>query len=74
MWSKDGKNIIFANNRNGNSDVYLMPAIGGKAKRLTYHSSHDVPQDLSKNNKKVLFTSVRQDSAALSLEALTYNN
>jgi tricorn protease-like protein len=38
VWSKDGKNIAFASDRNGNLDVYLMPAQGGKAKRLTYHS------------------------------------
>jgi Tol biopolymer transport system component len=44
-----------------------MPATGGKAKRLTYHSSHDIPQDFSQNGKDILFTSARQDSVASTL-------
>jgi len=60
--SPDRKQIAFASDRNGNLDVYVMPASGGKAKRLTYHSSNDIPQDFSKDGKEVLFISSRMDS------------
>ena len=45
VWSRDGKQIAFASDRHGNLDVFVMPADGGKAKRLTYHSADDVPSD-----------------------------
>jgi len=35
VWSHDGKYIAFASNRYGNFDVFVMPAAGGEAKRLT---------------------------------------
>ena len=31
VWSSDGKHIAFASDRNGNFDVYVMPAGGGEA-------------------------------------------
>lgn len=62
IWSRDGKQIAFASDRNGNLDVYVMPSGGGKAKRLTYHSASDIPQDFSRNGDDVLFVSARMDS------------
>src|SRR5436309_672308 len=40
-FSPDGKWIAFSSNRYGNYDVFLIPAQGGTAKRLTYHSAPD---------------------------------
>jgi len=48
----------------GNFDIYVMPSSGGEAKRLTFHSSPDVPGSFMGDDKSVLFTSARQDSAA----------
>jgi len=42
VWSPDGKWIAFASDRSGNFDIYLMPAEGGTAKRLTYHSAGEI--------------------------------
>ncbi len=39
VWSHDGKSIAFASDRYGNFDVFIMPANGGNAVRLTYNSS-----------------------------------
>ena len=39
VWSPDGKQIAFASDRFGNQDVFVMPADGGPAKRLTTHSA-----------------------------------
>ena len=47
VWSNDGKNIAFASNRYGNFDVFVIPAKGGKATRLSYHSADDIPSDFS---------------------------
>src|SRR5437016_14212659 len=37
-FSPDGKWIAFSSDRNGNLDVYVVPAEGGQAKQLTLHS------------------------------------
>ncbi len=37
-YSPDGKWIAFTGHYQGNTDVYVIPATGGPAKRLTYHS------------------------------------
>ena len=67
VWSHDGKQMAFASDRHGNLDIFLMPAEGGKAKRLTHHSSNDIPADFSISNEAVLFSSPRTDSAAASI-------
>src|SRR5687767_15175487 len=36
-FSPDGKWIAFSSDRNGNLDVYLIPAGGGQVKQLTHH-------------------------------------
>ena len=38
--SRDGKNLAFAGSEEGPTEVYVMPAIGGEAKRLTYQGSN----------------------------------
>ena len=42
VWSHDGKQIAFASDRNGNFDLFIMPADGGAARRLTYHSASEI--------------------------------
>jgi tricorn protease len=37
-FSPDGKEIAFTGDYDGNVDVYVIPAEGGPARRLTYHS------------------------------------
>ena len=43
VWSPDGKEIAFASDRNGSFDLFAMPAEGGAARRLTTHSSSEIP-------------------------------
>jgi Tol biopolymer transport system component len=61
VWSHDGKHIAFASNRNGNFDVYIMPADGGQAMRLTYHDADDFPSDFTVGDDAVIFESARVD-------------
>ena len=38
--SPDGKNIAFIGTEDGNTEIYIMPSIGGQAKRLTYDGAY----------------------------------
>ena len=64
VWSHDGKSIAFASNRYGNFDVFVIPAMGGQAKRLTFNSANDFPSDFTPDDKSVLFSSAHQSTAA----------
>ncbi|WP_297093746.1 S41 family peptidase [uncultured Draconibacterium sp.] len=61
VWSKDGETIAFASDRYGNFDIFKMPAKGGEAKRLTFHSTNEKPSSFSINNSEIVFTALRQD-------------
>ncbi len=64
VWSPDGTRIAFASDRYGNFDVFLMPAEGGEAKRLTFHSADEMPTSFTPDGKAVLFTAAILDSAS----------
>ncbi len=61
VWSHDGKKIAFASDRFGNFDVFVMPATGGEASRLTSASSKDIPYDFSPDDSTVYFGAMRHD-------------
>lgn len=61
VWSHDGKAIAFASDRTGNFDVFVMPARGGEAKRLTFNSNRELPWNFTADNKEVIFSAYRQD-------------
>jgi tricorn protease len=58
-FSPDGKWIAFNSNREGNYDIFLMPAKGGRPKRLTYHSADDILGDWSPDGRWIVFSSNR---------------
>lgn len=64
VWSHDGRQIAFASDRYGNFDVFVMPADGGEAKRLTFHSTREVPSTFMPDDKAVLFSATRQALAS----------
>ena len=43
-FSADGQWIAFSGQYGGNTDVYVIPAVGGEPKRLTWHPGPDVVQ------------------------------
>ncbi|HRH60636.1 MAG TPA: peptidase S41, partial [Chitinophagaceae bacterium] len=63
VWSHDGKWIAFASDRYGNFDIFIMPATGGEAKRLTYYSVGEAPYCFSADDKYVIFGAARIDAA-----------
>ncbi len=62
-FSPDGLWIAFSSNRDGNYDVFVIPATGGKPKQLTFHSADENVVGWSPDGKKVLFSSVRAKGA-----------
>ncbi len=58
-FSPDGRSIAFSSDREGNMDVYVIPAAGGAVKRLTIHSADDTVLDWTPDGKGILFASQR---------------
>ena len=59
VFSPDGKWIAFGSLRNGNWDIFIMPAIGGRAIQLTWHSGHELPFGWSPDGKRISFSAKR---------------
>jgi len=62
-FSPDGKWIAFSSNRDGNYDVFVIPAAGGKPKQLTFHTADDNVVGWSPDGKRILFSSTRGKGA-----------
>ncbi|MEP1095320.1 MAG: S41 family peptidase [Cyclobacteriaceae bacterium] len=63
VWSNDGESLAFASDRYGNFDIYITTLDGGDLKRLTFHSSDDMPATFSPDDNQVVFNSWRVDLA-----------
>ena len=58
-WSPDGKDMVFCGERNGEYDVYKIPAAGGPEVRLTDSKGLDDGPEYSPDGKYIYFNSVR---------------
>lgn len=58
-WSPDGKTLVYCGERNGNFDVYSIPAAGGPEKRLTRTPGLDDGPEYSPDGRYIYFNSVR---------------
>ncbi|MDE3212832.1 MAG: TolB family protein [Bacteroidota bacterium] len=58
-WSPDGKDLVFCGDRNGEFDVYKVPAAGGKEIRLTDAKGLDDGPEYTPDGKYIYFNSVR---------------
>jgi TolB protein len=58
-WSPDGKTLAFVGERNGEFDVYTIPANGGEESRLTTAPGLDDGPEYSPDGKYIYFNSER---------------
>ncbi|GHV94945.1 hypothetical protein AGMMS50293_12650 [Spirochaetia bacterium] len=58
-WSPDGKTLIYTGERNGQWDIYSIPAIGGQEKQLTNNPALDDGSEYSPDGKHIWFNSTR---------------
>ncbi len=58
-WSPDGKDMVFCGERNGEYDVYKVPAAGGPEVRLTDSKGLDDGPEYSPDGKYIYYNSVR---------------
>jgi tricorn protease len=74
-FSPDGKEIAFTGDYDGNTDVYVIPAEGGPARRLTFHSDvvEHAPTRWGSDNMVVGWTPDGQDILFLSRRT-TFNS
>ncbi len=57
QWSPDGKSIAFVSSREGTPQIYVMPAQGGNAKKITSLSTGADNEKWSPDGRWVAFTS-----------------
>jgi len=58
-WSPDGKTLAFVGQRDGDFDIYTIPAVGGEEKRLTTAKGLDDGPEYSPDGKYIYFNSER---------------
>src|SRR5215470_1164316 len=58
-WSHDGQMIAFSSNPEGRQDIYVVPAAGGRPKRLTSHPANDIIPSFSADNQWIYFSRIR---------------
>ncbi|MBC9929843.1 TolB family protein [Chitinophaga qingshengii] len=58
-WSPDSKTLAFVGLRNGDFDIYTIPAAGGPEKRLTREKGLDDGPDYSPDGRYIYFNSYR---------------
>ena len=58
-WSPDGKTLAFCGERNGNFDIYIIPAAGGEETRLTTAEGLDDGPEYSPDGAYIYFNSIR---------------
>jgi Tol biopolymer transport system component len=58
-WSPDGKTLAFAGQRNGDFDIYTIPAAGGTEARLTMAPGTDDGPEFSPDGRYIYFNSER---------------
>ena len=58
-WSPDGKTLAFVGQRNGDFDIYAIPATGGEETRLTTAKGLDDGPEYSPDGKYIYFNSER---------------
>ncbi|HET9294804.1 MAG TPA: protein kinase, partial [Gemmatimonadales bacterium] len=58
--SADGRWLVFDSNlEEGNQDIFVMPAAGGEARRVTRNPGNDMSPDFSPDGRQITFHAIR---------------
>lgn len=68
-WAADGKAIAYSSDRTGNFDVWIQPAQGGDATRLTTSEAHDWQPSWSADGSVIAFRSERDGGGLYAVAA-----
>lgn len=71
IFSPNGKLLAFTQSEHGDQQVYVMPAEGGQAQRLTWHPGPNVTLGWTNDSKEVLFKSSRYSIDPLYFQLFT---
>jgi Tol biopolymer transport system component len=69
-WSKDGKQIAFCSDRDGDPDIYVMDADGSNVRQLTNAPGYDGGPFISPDGKWVIFRSDRKKAEWLQIHVI----
>lgn len=58
-WSPDGQYLAFDSRPKGSADIFLIPAGGGRRRKITSESSNEVTPAFSSDGKSIYFASDR---------------
>lgn len=64
-WSPDGRLIVFASDRDGDNEVYVMKVDGTDVLRLTENTVDDLDPSWSPDGSRIVFTSSRDGNAEI---------
>jgi Tol biopolymer transport system component len=56
VWSPNGRKILFASERDGNSEIYVMSANGRDQRRLTTNPAIDFFPSWSPDGRRIAFS------------------
>jgi tricorn protease len=72
-WSPDGAWIAFRSDREGGSQIFLIPAVGGAVRQITFHSAPTSVYDWFPDGRSLLVTSSRatQRTSLYRLDVMT---
>lgn len=73
QFSPDGNWISFSSLRTGNWDIFLIPAVGGDVKQMTYYSGSEISFGWSPDGKSLIFNGARDttDSCLYTIDVNT---
>lgn len=61
VFSPDGKQIAFSRFNGNDFDIYVAPALGGEAKRLTFQAEDDFATAWTPDGREIVFESTRDE-------------
>ena len=63
LWTPDGKQIVFSSVRELSKDIWIVPAEGGPAKRLTTYPGGETPLAVSDDGLVYFYATIQPDPA-----------